>query len=348
MNDVIDLLAKEMELSPRTIYRALRNQGSEARPAVARRAEEIRRRAADLGYRTNVAARSIREGNFKQMVFVTARFDHGYAPTLSNYVMVLSELLLQRGCHLLLEELLIDRRTGKARQPRKLFSERAADGIFAVVSAGHFPPEMEVALGELDLPLVWLNHRPSIPDSSAVISDESAAVTEMCRHLAALGHRRIAFLTLDYEHYSAGHRKAEMERAAREMGLDLAVIRTNESYEQSSIRKTVNCFLDEHFPRRTAAVCYNREFMQVLRFEAAKRGIPVPERLSICHFISIFERQILMEFPLSGVMLPEERMAREALKRMDLLAAGHPGGGPPVAVPATFVAGESTVTAPAE
>ena len=47
-------------------------------------------------------------------------------------------------------------------------------------------------------------------------------------------------------------------------------------------------------------------------------------------------------------MLPEERMAREALKRMDLIAAGHPCGGPPIPVPATFVTGESTVIAPAE
>ena len=88
--------------------------------------------------------------------------------------------------------------------------------------------------------------------------------------------------------------------------------------------------------------------MEVLRFEAAKRGIPIPGRLSVCHFISIFERQVLMEFPLSGVMLPEERMAREALKRMDLIAAGHPCGGPPIPVPATFVTGESTAPAPTE
>ena len=73
MSDIISQLAKEMNLSQRTIYRALHNPAATTRAAVARRAEEICSRAAMLGYRTNVAARSIRNGNFKQMLFVTAR-----------------------------------------------------------------------------------------------------------------------------------------------------------------------------------------------------------------------------------------------------------------------------------
>lgn len=344
MSDIISQLAKEMNLSQRTIYRALHNPTATTRAALARRAEEICSRAAMLGYRTNVAARSIRNGNFKQMLFVTARFDQSPVATLSSYITVLAELLLQRGCRLLLEELLIDRRTGMMVKPRKLFSEHCSDGIFAVVSAGHFPSEMETALTELGLPLVWLNHCPSTPGSGVVISDESDAITEMCRHLAAVGHRKIAFLTLEYAHYSAAHRKREMERAAKETGLELVVLHTNESQETSCCRRTANHFLDNYFPEYTAAVCYNREFMEVFRLEAGKRGIAIPGQLSVCHFISISERQVITEFPQTGVRIPEAEMAHEALKRMDLLTAGLPAGASTISVPASFTIGESTAS----
>ncbi len=342
MDPIIETLAKEMNLSPRTIYRALRNEVSEARPSVARRAEAIRRRAGEIGYRTNGAARSIREGNFKQMMLVTARLEHTYAPTLSTYLPVLSELLLQRGCHLALEEFLIDRRTGRAIQPRKLFQERSEDGIFVVISSGHFPPEMELALAELGVPLVWLNHQPALPDACCVISDETRAINEMVDHLAELDHRRIAFLTVEHEHYSTRHRREELERAARRKGLELAVIRSNEAWFESSIRKTAEHFLEEYFPRYTAAVCFNREFMNVLRYAAGKRGISIPGELSVCHFISLLEHQTQREFPLSGVLLSEEAMAREALRRMDRLAAGKTPGPSPCPVEANFIVGEST------
>src|SRR5450755_342193 len=64
-------IAARAGVSVGTVSRVLNGKNKENRPAIARRSEKIRRIALQLGYRPNVAARSMLRGTFRAVAFVT-------------------------------------------------------------------------------------------------------------------------------------------------------------------------------------------------------------------------------------------------------------------------------------
>jgi LacI family transcriptional regulator len=132
----------------------------------------------------------------------------------------------------------------------------------------------------LGLPTVLLDHDLPLTRISSVRDDSYEAARLAIRHLAALGHRRIAFVNWRQEHlnpwrlqgYRQGLRDAGLpRRRAWELTAELT---------QAGARAAVRLFVDLA-PRPTALYCFNNSLASHIIAELEQRGVQVPRDVSI-------------------------------------------------------------------
>jgi LacI family transcriptional regulator len=130
------------------------------------------------------------------------------------------------------------------------------------------------------LPVVMLDHELNLPRVSTVREDSRQGVTLAIRHLARMGHRRIA-----YAHWSladinpwrlAGYRKGlNEERLPRRRAWELSTEVTPAGTEELAQR-----FLRLQ-PRPTALICFNTTLAALAIERLRRHGVRVPEDLSV-------------------------------------------------------------------
>ncbi len=130
------------------------------------------------------------------------------------------------------------------------------------------------------LPLVLLDHDLSLPGLHCVRDDSASGAREAVRHLAGLGHRRIAFVNWRQtdlnpwrlDGYRQGMRDAELpRRRVWEVAVELTA---------AGARRAVAHLLSLS-PRPTAAYCFNNTLARLVIDELRGQGIRVPEDMSV-------------------------------------------------------------------
>lgn len=302
---VIDKIAKKANVSKCTVYRALKGQSKENWASTKSRSDMIRKIALDLGYRPNAAARSVREGSFKQIACVTTRMRGQHSSSLVGYLDAAADALIEKDYLMVLESFLLEKVTGDLNSGQKLFSQNSVDGVLAVVASGYCPETIVSSLESLNIPIVWINYKPSV-ESCCILSEESESINDMLKHFKALGHRKIAYLAPEYNHYSVFSRLGLIRETANAYNMDLRVLT---SVKRPYIHDLVNNLFDNHSDV-SAVICYHKSFLDILMFEASKRGISIPRDLSVAHFMIPLERAITCELPLSSIVLPHYEMIK--------------------------------------
>ena len=174
-------IANRLGIGQKTVSRALSGAALVA-PALRAR---ILAAAAELGYRLNQSARSIRSQRFDAAILlqIVAKRHHRLAPGIVDGV---ADGLAAAGRALVIDRLVLTE-TGT---PPRAISQAMADGIIAHVD-GEPPGEVDALLAATGLPVVWINRRRPY---DAVCPDDRAAASMQVRRLIAAGHRRIAWL----------------------------------------------------------------------------------------------------------------------------------------------------------
>ena len=112
----------------------------------------------------------------------------------------------------------------------------------------------------------------------SVWHDERAAVVELVRYLAALGHERIARVAGVVGFVHSATRTEAFEEAARDLGLSARVVPTDYSPE-SGARATRELLTD---PEPPTAIAFDSDVLAVAGAGAAQQmGVSVPDELSI-------------------------------------------------------------------
>lgn len=201
---VVDL-ARELGVSTATVSRAL--NGSDAvRPELAQRVREY---AEQRGYVANRLARALSANTSRAFVgFVIPYVD---TPAYSAVAAECARLLSRDGTQMILSITENDPER-EHRQLRELLASRVAGLIVS--------PSTHVTRASKELlrhvPVVEL-HRASGIAAPGVFSDDEQVITECVLHLAALGHRRIAYLGTPRELSNGAARLRGLHR-----GLELA------------------------------------------------------------------------------------------------------------------------------
>jgi DNA-binding LacI/PurR family transcriptional regulator len=247
------------------------------RPGVA---EQTRRRildvAAELGWEPSASARSLGGKREYALGLVIARDPAvlGADPFFMAFIAGVETELAARGQALLLQVTDAER---EADRYRHLARSERVDGVFLTDLR---PSDPRIALvHELGLQAVTLN-RPDIASPfPAVSQDDGPGVAAAVRHLAELGHARIAYVAgrQDFLH---GTRRLEVWCAAMaELGLDSDLVQTTDFTAAAGARATRALLTGDDRP---TAIVFANDTMAIAGLTVAHElGFAPPRELSL-------------------------------------------------------------------
>ncbi|MGY2050323.1 LacI family DNA-binding transcriptional regulator [Methylobacterium sp. JK268] len=325
-------VARIAGVSQMTVSRALNN-----RPGVsAQKREEIQRIADDLGYAVNRAAQRLSGGRTRTLG-VVAQLHSLYT---SEIVLGIGSAGRAAGYEMLVYSLVdADRRPpGDVLELLKQF----ADGVIVVLP---FESDYLATLTSASVPIVTIDQGASSPFPT-VIADNYEGARAAMRHLADLGHRRIAFITGNGRLASARERLRAFQDMREQLGLseEEAPIAEGNFLQKGGFEAARQLLARPQPP--TAIFAANDVSAAGAVAAAREAGLRVPDDLSVMGFD---------DTPLAGQLHPTLTTIRQPMREMaraavNLLLAMIAGIEPPthrIVLPTELVARQSTAPPPA-
>jgi DNA-binding LacI/PurR family transcriptional regulator len=294
-------------------------------------AEPTRRRvldaASELGYAPNLAAKAIRRCptfHGRPPTNIIAHVNHVLDTTANNPfvetgLLLLAHLAAAKGYYVL--PLFYDQATAFACPP---VQNGQVDGVLASV------PDLEIArtVGHL-APLVLMNvpfWPELLPEVSLVNFDLRHGMRAMARHLAGLGHRRIATLTMNQEDAFSYHgvRCPALAMACADAGLTLHPdLSRSRQLSPRNHEQVMNEFVAEALPliragEVTALMMVDDQYASEMCNRLGAAGLRVPDDVSVTGFAASPMTSLQMPLPLTTVSYPWAALLDAAL---DLLIA---------------------------
>ncbi|MGH2698844.1 MAG: LacI family DNA-binding transcriptional regulator [Actinomycetota bacterium] len=267
---------------------------------------------ADLHYRPNAIARSLRQGRTGVLGLLIPDFANPvYAEIIKGAESAAGDLGV-----VLLTASACDDGFG-ARRYAELVTQGRLDGL--VLAGASETEEIAASLARDGVPWLMLNRRPNRTRRSIILDDERAALLAV-NHLLELGHSRIAHIGGPPEADSAIRRRAGYEKALRDarVEVDASLIRAADHGEEAGA-KAMKRLLGSR-ARPTAMFAANVA-QAIGALQAARRaGVEIPGDLSIVATHD-FRPAAFLDPPLTTVKMPLEQLGRRAV---ELLANSLP------------------------
>ena len=277
-NATIDDVAQLAGVSPKTVSRVV-NREPNVRESTR---EKVERAIAELSYRPNQFARSLASQR-SNLIGLIYDDPSAYEVPSSGYVMRLQQGSL-RACRAAHYELLIHpcRYASKdvAAELEALLRQINPAGIIVAAPLSNMPRIVN-AIEASRTPFVRLSPGREDHPQFTVVTNDRQISAEMTRYLASLGHRRIAFIKGHPKHEAVRNRYLGYRDGLRASGLTYSPQLVAQG--DNSIATGESCattLLDSKNPP-TAIFAANDDMAAGVMRVAAKRGIPVPERLSV-------------------------------------------------------------------
>lgn len=287
-----------------TVSRALNE-----RTAALLRSETVDRvtaAAAELGYRPNVLARSLRTQRSHTIGMVIPDLTNPFFPPVVRGV---EDVLGDAGYTLIIANTDNDDRREEI-SLRSLVG-RQVDGLLVATShLGDGTPSDDERGG---LPLVLVNRRGSDAAIPSVVPDDVAGIDAVIGHLTDLGHHRIAHLAGPQD-TSTGRTRAQAFRdALTTAGLhDEDLVEGAELFDIEAGREACERLLSRR-PDLTAIVAAN-DLLAIGCIRAMRaRGLRVPSDISLVGFNDM-PLVDLIDPPLTTVRVPQHEMGRAAAR----------------------------------
>lgn len=162
----------------------------------------------------------------------------------------------------------------------RALGELTAAGLRGVVFASFGEEKLVRRVLGLGLPAVLLDHELNVPRVGSIREDSLGGARRAVRHLAGLGHRRIA-----YAQWRLGDLNPWRLRGYRE-GLREARLPRRRRWElftrltEAGARGLAESLLSLR-PRPTALLCFNNTLARLTVAELERRGVRVPKDLSV-------------------------------------------------------------------
>ncbi|MFT9666938.1 LacI family DNA-binding transcriptional regulator [Streptomyces rhizosphaericola] len=275
-------------------------------------ARRVRESAAELGYRPNLAARSLRLGRTRTaLLVVPALTNEFFARVYTGAAAVAAEhdfgVVLYPSPD----------GTGPARDP--FASARASlDGVIASSMAS----DALSALHGADLPLVMLDSDPAGTDAAAHVNlDIADGMRQVTDHLLGLGHRRFVHLASAVDTWTFAVR-AEALREAVDAVPDAEVRTVRAPLDVRAGREAAEQALTVAGERPTAIVC-DDDILAAGACKAARRlGLRVPDDLSVTGFDDL-ALATAVEPELTTVQLPAEQVGERGMAALLAVLEGR-------------------------
>ena len=292
-------VARRAGVSQSTVSLVLSGKG---RGRISARTEEaVRAAAAELGYRPNVAARTLRTGIARTVGLVVPDITNPFfGPVLRGA----QAAAMRAGYTVMLVDIARDR-TWEAQSVEALLAG-PSDGLLLFASAlppGETRPTIAIEMLPGELPVVRL--------------DVDDGVGQAVAHLLELGHRRIAHLAAAFEAPTFELREAGIRRRLAAAGLQPPpTVHSPITFAHAA--EVAGELLESG---ATAVLCDDDVLAGGAYLAARERGIRIPEEVSIVGFDDL-AFAVVLDPPLTTVAVDAEQLGAVAFEALEASLAG--------------------------
>ncbi|MGA8273577.1 MAG: LacI family DNA-binding transcriptional regulator [Candidatus Sulfotelmatobacter sp.] len=298
----ISEIARIAGVSPATVSRTV-NGNPSVHPQLAKRVSRV---VDEVGYYPNRQARSLATGRSRIFGLVVSEITNPFFPEI---VQTFEDLAVANNYEILL--------TSTGDDPRRIESslrrmiERRVDGV-AILTFGVEDALLDHVRFRM-VPLVFVDVAPDSPGFVNIRIDYLNGIRQAVQRLAALRHRRIAFISGPAGLKTAMARKAAFQTSMTEIGLDPDLIVEGNHRMEGGMRALLE--MGRWTSRPTAVVCSNDMTAIGVMREAYDQNISIPHQLSVIGFDNIRLAEFAIP-PLTTVEMSQTVLARLAFQAL--------------------------------
>jgi LacI family transcriptional regulator len=297
-------VARLAKVSIATVSRTV-NHIPTVSPKLAKRVWEV---VNEHGYTPNTQARALVSGRSRLLGLIVSEITNPFFPEL---IQGFEDIAVEYGYDILIGSTNYD--PDKMKSCIRRIIERKAEGV-AVMTFGIEGPLLD-QLAERNVPLVFVDMAPEGPGISVLQVDYHHGVRQGVQHLAALGHRDIAFITGPLRLHSAQSRLTAFQRATRECGIQVNPERIVEGDHTMEGGERAAELLLKGPALPTAIMCSNDVTAIGVLHNAHGAGLRVPDDLSVIGFDNTHITQMTIP-PLTTFEMSRIDLARAAVKAL--------------------------------
>jgi DNA-binding LacI/PurR family transcriptional regulator len=311
----IRTIARMANVSIATVSRTI-NHVPTVNPKIAKRVWEV---IQELDYFPNTQARALVSGRSRILGLIVSEITNPFFPEL---IQGFEDIAVEHGYEILVSSTNHDPKRMSHCIRRML--ERKVDGV-AVMTFGIEAPLLD-QLAQRNVPLVFIDVGPDGPSINVLKVDYRHGIRKGVQHLAALGHRKIAFVTGPAGLHSAQSRLAAFSESLRECGItpDPAWIVQGDHTLEGGMAAMKQLLALKDMP--TAVMCSNDMTAIGVLHTMYRAGLRVPDDLSVVGFDDIHIAEVTIP-PLTTVQMSRFELARAAVTALRAGAEGTENSG---------------------
>jgi LacI family transcriptional regulator len=297
-------VASRAGVSIATVSRAV-NRIPTVDPELARRVWQA---IEEVGYLPNNQARALVSGRSRMLGLIVSEITNPFFPEL---VQEFDNLAVAQGYEVLVGSTNYDPARTESLIRRML--QRNVDGV-AVMTFG-IEEELVQKLVEREFPLVFVDAGPNLPNIRVLKVNYGEGIRQAVQHLAALGHRRIAFISGPLKLRSAVARRDAFLKSMRDLGLTVPAEHMVEGNHTMEGGMSAMELLISRADLPTAVLCSN-DMTAIGALHALYRTThKVPEEISVVGFDDIHLAQFMLP-PLTTVQMSCKDLATAAVEAL--------------------------------
>jgi LacI family transcriptional regulator len=306
----IHTVAKKARVSIATVSRTV-NRVPTVNPKLAKRVWDA---VQELGYFPNTQARALGSGKSGIFGLIVSEITNPFFPEL---IQRFEEVAVESGYEILISSTSYDPKRMEVCIRRMI--ERNVEGV-AVMTFGIERPLYE-QLAERNIPLVMVDAGPERPGISLLKVDYHHGIRQAVQHLAALGHRNIAFVSGPLHLHSAVSRVTAFVNSVKECGITLNKqwMMEGDHTMEGGIRAMEAILGLRSQP--TAVMCSNDMTALGVLHKAYRAGVRIPHDLSLIGFDDIHMAEVMIP-PLTSIHMSRMDLARAAVSALRARAEG--------------------------
>jgi DNA-binding LacI/PurR family transcriptional regulator len=306
-------VAKRARVSIATVSRAV-NRISTVDPELAKR---VWKAVDEVGYVPNTQARALVSGRSRILGLIVSEITNPFFPEL---VQEFENLAVAQGYEVMIGSTNYDPARTEMLIRRML--QRSVDGV-AVMTFG-IEEELVKKLVEREFPLVFVDAGPELPNIRVLKVDYSEGIREAVQHLAALGHRQVAFITGPLRLRSAIARRDAFRKSMAEVGLAVPARHIIEGDHTMEGGMTAMEQLNALPELPTAVLCSNDMTAIGVLHGLYETTHKIPRDISVVGFDDIHLAQFMLP-PLTTVQMSCKDLATAAVQALRAgIESDHP------------------------
>jgi DNA-binding LacI/PurR family transcriptional regulator len=296
----IRTIARLANVSIATVSRTI-NRVATVNPKIAKRVWEI---IDELDYFPNTQARALVSGRSRIFGLIVSEITNPFFPEL---IQGFEDIAVEHGYEILVSSTNYDPERMSHCIRRML--ERKVDGV-AIMTFGIEEPLLD-QLAKRKVPMVFVDVAPERSGSSILKVDYHHGIRQGVQHLAALGHRNIAFITGPMKLHSAQSRAAAFTKSLKECGIppNPSWIIEGDHTLDGGITAMEKLLATKPMP--TAVMCSNDMTAIGVLHKVYRAGLRVPDDLSVIGFDDIHIAEVTIP-PLTTILMSRFELARSA------------------------------------